>query len=141
VPVVRAISWDDMPWLRGIFARRYPNNFDADTTERWMRGVVLPTPTKFHPIRTEDALCITLLMTWPWLPNEGEASVIALCCDIGKVWQTLPLLRCSLEWARRRNATAWHFQSDLGQEFGPLMRRLGIPESGHRYKIDLSRRQ
>src|SRR5215475_4539562 len=90
---VRYITSQDMAWMRGLFTRRYPNNYDATTTEQWMREIVLRGPMQFQAVRTDDALCISLCTSYPWLPNDKEVSVIVILADLGKMWQTLPLLR------------------------------------------------
>jgi len=122
----------------GLFKRRYPNNYDAVTSDAWMSEVVLKAPKMFYAARTDDAFLVALITSPPWLPDDYEVYVTVVCADHGKVWQTLPLLRSSVEWARRRRAVSWHFQSDTLNDIGPLMRRLGACVQKPRYKIDLT---
>jgi hypothetical protein len=126
-----------MAWMRGLFTRRYPNNYDATTTEQWMREIVLRGPMQFQAVRTDDALCISLCTSYPWLPNDKEVSVIVILADLGKMWQTLPLLRCSIAWAKSRNATLWRFSSETPQDCVPLMKRLGVKQDTPRFKLEL----
>lgn len=102
-----------------------------------MREVVLKNPLKFYAIRTDDALCITVMTETPWQPNAREVGVIVVLADWTKVWQTLPLLRASVNWARKRKGVVWRFQSDTEYDIGPLMQRIGAVEDRPRYQINL----
>jgi len=124
-----------MPWMRRLFARRYPNNFDAAGTEQWMAEVVLKAPLRFNAIRTDDALCISLVTEVPWLPTEREVSVVVILADHGAVWQTIPLLRASIEWARYRQASAWRFHSNMPAHCTALARRVGVPLDVPHFKL------
>jgi len=134
---VRTVKSDDMAWMRRLFALRYSVSFDADTTEQWMRETVLKSPLRFLAARTDDALCVSLITEVPWFPNSREVMVVVILADHGKVWQTLPLLRASIGWARFRHASAWRCSSDTGADLAPLMRRLRIPQASPRYMLDL----
>jgi hypothetical protein len=134
---VRTIRAEDMGWMRGLFTRRYPNYFDIAATEQWMREVVLKAPLRFHSIRTDDALCVSLVTEVPWLPNEREVIVVVILADHGAVWQTLPLLRASIAWARRREATCWRFYSDTEEQCAPLLKRIGVTKILPRYTVEL----
>lgn len=121
----------------GLFKRRYPNNYDAMAADQWMSETVLrASPGFFYPVRTDDAFLIALITMAPWLPNDYEVFVTVVCADHGKVWQCLPLLRSSIEWARSRKAVRWRFHSDTIHHIDPLMKRLGAREE-KRFCIDL----
>jgi hypothetical protein len=122
--------------MRGLFARRYSNRYDAETTENWMREIVLKSMMTFHAVRTDDALCISLLTSYPWLPADKEVYVTVLCADFGKIWQTVPLLRASIDWARRRGALRWRMQSDTENDIGPLLRRVGAKQGHPRFEVN-----
>jgi hypothetical protein len=130
------MSHDDLPWLRRIFALRYAN-YDAEHTEAWFSTAVLQNPLAYYAVRTDDAFLIALLRPLPWLPNDFEAHIIVVCADIGKIWQVMPLLRASIDWARHRKAVAWHFQSDTMFDVAPLVRRLGAASLEPRFIIRL----
>lgn len=117
--------------------RRYPDEFDLDSTVTWMREIVLKNPLKFYAIRTDNALCISVMTETPWQPNNREISVVVVLADFTKVWETLPLLRASVNWARKRKAVSWRFQSDTEHDIGPLMQRLGAAEDRPRYQLKL----
>lgn len=131
------IAEDDFPWLRHMFATGYPEHFSAEDTEQWMREVVIKSPLRFRAQRTANALCISLITEYPWQPNRREVIVLSLIADNGRVWETLPLLRDSIAWARRREAKCWRLATDMGQDFAPLMKRLGVPNDTPCYKLDL----
>lgn len=135
--MVRPLSTEDAIWARSLFGRRYPNSFDLATTEAWMREVVLRAPLRFHAMRTDDGLCISLVNEYPWQPTEHEVTVVSLVSDLGKVWQAVPLLRESIAWARSRKAVAWRFGSDTAYDCTALMRRIGVPQEAPRFRLDL----
>lgn len=101
-----------------------------------MREVVLRAPLRFHAMRTADAVCVSLISEYPWAPTAREVNVVLVTADHGAVWQTVPLLRESIAWARSRQAAAWRFGSDVS-DCAALMRRLGVPQDAPRYKLDL----
>lgn len=117
--------------------RRYPNNFDIQAAELWVRNIVLKGPMVFLPIRTDDAFCISMITLTPWFPNDWEAVVVMICADDGKMWQALALLRESLAWAGRRNCADWRLSSETSYDIEPLARRLGAEEFQPRYHIRL----
>lgn len=136
--MVRPLTSNDVAWARALFIKRYPNNFDADTTEAWLREVVLRGPMIFHAVRTQDALCISLMTSYPWLPNERLVNVVSIVAEHGAIWQALAVLRASIAWARSRKAASWRCQSDVDvTDLEPLMKRLGIPPASPRFKIAL----
>lgn len=135
---VRPVTSDDVPWCRALFIKRYPNNFDADCTEAWLREIVLRGPMNFHAVRTDDALCISLITAFPWLPTEPTVNVVSIIAEYGAIWQAVAVLRASIAWARSRKATSWRCQSDVDvTDLEPLMRRLGIPPASPRFKLSL----
>jgi hypothetical protein len=89
----------------------------------------------FYAARTQDAFCITLLSITPWLPTEIDANVIFLCADDDCMWQGLRLLRCSIEWAKRRNATLWRMSSDTDYDLRMLAKRVGATEVAPRFVL------
>ena len=102
-----------------------------------MREIVLKNPLKFYALRTDGALCISVMSETPWLPNKREVGVVVALADFTKVWETLPLLRASVNWARKRKAVIWRFQSDTEHDIGPLMQRIGAEPDRPRYQIQL----
>lgn len=133
---MRPITSDDLPWLRGIFARSYPHH-DPRTTEQWMRERVLMDPVAFLADRTDNALCISTLVTYVYRPLDRETHVIALCADNGYVWEAVRLLRASIAWGRERQSLCWRIHADTGVGIDPLMRRLGVPQDKPRYRLEL----
>lgn len=133
---VRALTYEDVPWLLDIGVRRYPNNYDPDSTGRWIRNTVLPNTALFNAWRTDNAFLIALLSLNPWLPLDIECYVVVTCADFGHVWECVPLLRASIEWAKYRKCVSWGFHSDTQHDIAPLMKRIGAKELT-RYKIDL----
>lgn len=133
---VRPLTLEDVPWLLDIGVRRYPNNYDPESTGRWIRNAVLPNTALYNAWRTNDAFLIALLSISPWLPNDIECHVVVTSADFGCIWQTIPLLRASIEWARSRKCVSWGFQSDTTHDIAPLMKRIGAKEIS-RYKIEL----
>jgi len=113
------------------------NTFDGDTAQAWLANTVIPNPMLWLTVRSSDGFLIAFLKSVPWLPDVKTCSVITVCCDFGKVWQALPLLRASLAWAKHRGAASWEYESDTGIEIGPLVRRLGAATKEPRYVIDL----
>jgi hypothetical protein len=73
----------------------------------------------------------------PWLAGELEANVVFICADDGCMWQALRLLRCSIDWARRRRCTTWRLASETDYDLGPLARRLGVTEQSPRFILQL----
>lgn len=123
--------------MHRLFRLRYPNSYDSISAENWFVETVLKCPTLFLPIRTKDAFLIAFLTNTPWCPNDFRVHVTVVCADHGKIWQTPTLLRYSINWARRRNASEWHFQSDTPHDIGPLMRRVGAKGIAPRYRLEL----
>lgn len=99
--------------------------------------MVLPNPIQYYATRTSDAFAITNLTTTPWRPSIFKADVVFICCDHGKMWQALTLLRDSIQWARDRRAAAWRFETETDYDLKPLMHKLGVKEITPRYHLDL----
>ena len=134
--MVRRLDRADIPWLGWIFARRYPK-YDAGATEAWFVNNILPNPTNYLAIRTDDAFLIAYITNEPWLPNDWHCYVSVLCADDEKgariIWQTLTLLRCTRVWALYRGCVSWRVYSDTSNQIGPLMRRVGAKPLESRY--------
>jgi hypothetical protein len=127
----------DLPWLYEVCQKRYSDKYDPAATEGWYRNIVLKTPLLFLPIRTDHAFTIAMLSCLPWTPSEFEVNIIMLCAEDGHMWDTLRLLRSSIEWARLRKASYWKICSETDYELGPLARRLGATELTSRYVMRL----
>ena len=127
----------DVEWLNYICKKRYSHAYDSVETEKWFRNRVLTSPMMFHPVRTADAFCITMLSVVPWTPLELDANVVFICADDDCLWQAMRLLRSSIDWAKRRRCTVWRLSSDTGYDFRMLARRLGATELEPRYLLRL----
>lgn len=131
------MSEADLPWLRMVFAKRYPpDKFDIEGTEGWFVNIVLKSPLLFLPIRTDNALLIAMLCCVPWTPAEFECNVIAICADDGGMWEALRLLRVSVEWAKRRKCSTWRLTSE-NADITMLARRMGATETSPRFNLRL----
>jgi hypothetical protein len=91
----------------------------------------------FHPVRTPNAFCISMLSCLPWLPSEFETHVVFLCTDDGAMWEGVRLLRASIEWARKRKCVRWRVSSDTQYDLEMMARRVGAEEISPRYRIEL----
>lgn len=118
----------DFPWLKDLLLRKYGNNYDVQSTELWFNNVVLRDSFSFLPIRSEGAFLLASLRTSAWLPNEFECSISLLAAHDGCHWQTLPLLRESIAWAKRRRAARWCAYSETDTDYSALMNRIGAIE-------------
>lgn len=128
---------EDLPWAADLGTRRYPGNFDCETSAVWMRNIVLKSPMAFQAIRTSDAFAVTNLSTVVWHPNDIEANVQIVCADHGAMWQALALMRASIAWARKRRATVWKLSGDTDYDLGPMARRLGATDKQPRFALVL----
>lgn len=138
VPVlVRLLSEHDIPWLLALARKRYAVEFDADSTTGWFRNICLKAPLLFHPVRTDNGFCITMLTVMPWLPTIWEAHVVLICVDHHAGWEALRLLHASVDWARRRKATVWRICSETDYDLAPFARRLGAEELSPRFTLRL----
>lgn len=127
----------DVPWLCDLFRKKYPTTFDACSTEGWFRNTVLKQSILFIPIRTDNAFCISMLSTAPWVPAEFECNIIAICADDGALWEALKLLRHSIDWARKRKCAVWRMTSDTDTDLAMFARRLGAVEVSPRFSLRL----
>lgn len=130
------LEGDINPWMVGLAKRRYPNNFDFQAAELWMRNVVLKQPMVFLPIRTDHAFLVALISLIPWTPADPEASVVMVCADDGCMWEAMTLLRESLAWAKRRKCVNWNVSSETAYDMAPLAQRLGAVVNP-RYRVEL----
>jgi hypothetical protein len=121
----RSMIEEDLDWLTYLCKKKYSHRYDPETTQNWFRNIVLKSPLMFYAQRTQDAFVITMLSIVPWLPNDIDANVIFICADDGAMWQSLKLLRSSIEWARKRRATLWRISTDTENNLEMLARRLG----------------
>ena len=140
VPVLlRRIETRDRPWLVDLFRRRYPSHWNVATADAWIAEVVLTNPIQFYATRNADAFQITSIATSPWTPQTYRADVVGLCCDHGKIWQLLPLLRDSIQWSYDCQCHEWRFANDTGFDLGPIMKRLNAGIITPRYQLNLRR--
>ena len=131
------LSENDLPWLQILFKKKYPEGFDAITTEGWFRNVVLKTPIMFHPIRLTNSFLIAMLSCLPWTPSQFDCHIVCVCADDGHMWETAKLLRASINWARLRKCKRWNLTSDTDFDLEPMARRIGAAENTPRYYVDL----
>lgn len=128
---------EDLPWLNYLCKKRYSIAYDSDATEAWYKNVVLKSPIMFYAIRSADAFCITMISVTPWVPLSLDANVIFICADDGEMWQAFRLLRCSIDWARRRQCTVWRLSTDTPYDLRAIALRLGAHELSPRYCLPL----
>lgn len=134
----RLLTEADLPWLSELFARRYATYaYDPVTAEGWFRNRVLKEPMLFLPQRTDDAFCISMLSVTPWMPAEYETNVVVICAEDNVIWQSLKLLRASVEWAKLRRCKTWRISSDTSNDVVLLAQRLGAEEISPRYVMRL----
>lgn len=138
IGAIRIIREDDIDWMADLAVRRYPQRFDINAGEMWIRNIVLKQSWMFFPTRSANAFCITLIATIPWMPGEMEANVIMVCAEVGKGWEAMRQLRLSLEWAKRRKCSQWRFRTETDYDIGPMGRRLGAVELPPCYVVRLS---
>ena len=124
--------------MTDICVRRYPQNYDLKTTERWLKQTVLPQSLIYYAARTDDAFCVSMVAVAPWTPSDFRCEVCIIGADVGHVWQCIPLLKASIAWARGRKCVSWHCDSATSQEIGPLMKRVGATAIEPRYRMELS---
>lgn len=131
------MSEADLPWLTYLCRKRYSHKYDEPATQQWFSNIVLKSPLMFYPVRSEDAFVITMLSVVPWVASDLDANVVFACADEGCMWQALRLLRCSIDWSKRRRATVWRISSDTDYDFAPIARRLGATEISPRFAKQL----
>jgi hypothetical protein len=125
----------DLPWLTNLCLRRYSPHYDPPGAEGWFRNTVLKSPILFYPARTGNAFTITMIACEPWEPSQFTANVVFTCCEDGFMWDTIQLLRDSVDWGRKRRCVAWRMWSDTDYNVGPLARRVGAAEYLPRYGL------
>ncbi|HEX3520767.1 MAG TPA: hypothetical protein VHT52_01615 [Stellaceae bacterium] len=128
---------DDSDWIEYLCKKRYDQHYDSYSSLAWFKNNVLKNPMMFYAVRSADAFTITMLSGIPWLAGELEANVVFICADDDCMWQAIRLLRCSIEWARRRRCTVWRVSSDTDYDLRPLALRLGATELSPRYMLRL----
>jgi hypothetical protein len=133
----RLMDESDLPWLRKLFGKKYDPGFDPISTEGWYKNIVLKNPLMFYPARTDNAFLIAILANFPWLPNQHDCHILCVCADDGAVWETLALLRASIEWARGRRCSKWILAGDTAFDLAPMARRLNADEISPRFSISL----
>jgi hypothetical protein len=73
----------------------------------------------------------------PWTPSDPEVNIVAICADDGAGWQVVRLLRASIEWARKRNASKWRLTSDTMFDVWAIADRVGAKIIRPRYELNL----
>lgn len=131
------LSESDLPWLHFLFKKKYDVRFDSMTTEGWYRNIVLKNPMMFYPVRLANSFLIAMLSTLPWLPAEFDCNIICVCADDGAMWETMKLLRASVDWARKRGCKHWLLASDTVYDLAPMAKRLNANEISPRFSIKL----
>lgn len=131
----RLMGEADLDWLTYLCKKRYSHAYDSDSTAAWFTNIVLKSPLMFYAIRSQDAFCISMLSITPWIPNSIECNVVFICADDDCMWQALRLLRCSIDWARRRKCTLWRISSDTDYDLRLLALRVGARELSPRYVL------
>lgn len=133
----RLMDERDLPWLRKLFGKKYDSSFDAITTEGWYKNIVLKNPLMFYPARTDNAFLIAMLANTPWLPNDFECHVVCVCAEDGAMWETMALLRSSIDWAKGRRCVRWMLAGDTAFDLAPMARRMNANEVSPRFTINL----
>ena len=131
------LSENDLPWLHFLFKKKYDRRFDSVTTEGWFRNIVLKNPMMFYPVRLDNSFLIAMLSCLPWLPSEFDCHIICVCADDGHMWETLKLLRGSINWARERKCKHWCLNSDTEYDLAPMARLLDAKELTPRFSLEL----
>jgi hypothetical protein len=133
----RVLTETDVPWLFGLCRKKYSHKYDALSTELWFRNQVLKNPLLYLPQRTDNAFCISMLTTLPWVPTEFEASIVFICADDGAGFEALKLMRASVAWAHSRRCVAWRCSSETDSDLTAFCRRVGATELSPRFTIRL----
>jgi len=99
-----------------------------------MAEVVLRRRCASTRIRTDDALCISLVTEVPWLPTEREVSVVVILADHGAWWQTIPL--CAPRSSGRVSAgLGLALPLQHAAHCTALARRVGVPLDVPHFKL------
>lgn len=133
------LSENDLPFLTFLFKKKYPSHFDPIGAEGWFRNIVLKSPLMFYPVRLANSFLIAMISCVPWLPADFDCHIVAVCADDGAMWETLKLLRSSIDWARKRQCKRWMLASDTVYDLGPMARRLDVKELSPRFTLELTR--
>lgn len=134
----RLLAESDVPWMFQLFAKRYEGYaYDPVGAEGWFRNRVLKEPMLFCAQRTNNAFCISMLSVTPWMPADYETNVIVICAEDNATWESVKLLRSSVEWAKLRRCKVWRISSDTSNDVALLARRLGADEISPRYVLRL----
>ena len=133
---VRRLTVEDVGWFMQLGIDRYPDRWDAVGTEWWLRNRILVNPTHCLGLRTDHACVVTVISASAWLPSDWDALVTTVMAEQGAVWETLPLLRASRDWAHDRKCTTWKMASETKYDLGALARRVGAKEGPPYYMID-----
>lgn len=128
---------EDLPWLKYICAKRYPDAFEPESTALWYINVVLKNPMLFLPVRTRNAFLIQMISTLPWFPQEFQCNVVFIAADEGAMWEAMSLLRYGIDWAKRRKCTDWRLAGDAEFDLEPIAKRLGADEVQARFVLKL----
>src|SRR5262249_42372342 len=132
---IRLLQESDTEWLVSLCKRVYSAKYDSDAATMWFTGVVLRGPLMFHPMRSANAFCISMVSILPWLPSEVEGNVCMIAAEPGHMWEAAALLRESVEWARKRKCAIWRCVSETDYDLGPIALRLGAREVSARYVL------
>jgi hypothetical protein len=127
----------DLPWLRYLCAKRYPERFEPDSTAQWYLNIVLKNPMLFLPCRTENAFLIQMISVLPWFPGEFQCNVVFIAADEGFMWEAVKLCRYGIEWARKRRCTDWRLNPDADFDLAAMAKRFGADEILPRYILRL----
>ena len=128
---------DDLPWLLTLCERRYSARYDSKTTQAWYINLVLKNPQLYLAERTDHAFCITHIYVLPFTGKDIIADVMFLCAEEGTMWDTVRLMRSSIDWAKERNGRKWQIASDTDFDLTPLAKRVGAKFLAPRCVLDL----
>lgn len=128
---------DDWPWIFNVTRKRYGPRYDLVTSEQWYRNRVLPEPGTFHPMRTTNAFCISMISWLPWLPAEPECGIVFICTseEPSGMWEGVKLLRESVQWGKERKCAVWRMATESMYDLGLMAKRIGATEVSPRYCI------
>ena len=132
--LIRTVALGDLPWLLSLAHERY-RDFDPGRTLAWLAQTLQNEWMRAE--RSDDAFCISSILTPAWHPKEPECHVLFLCTAEGKHWQGISLLRSSIAWAKGKGCVRWWFSSETEHSIEQLALRVGAQPSVMRYKLDL----
>lgn len=128
---------EDVPWLRYLGAKRYPDRFEIESSVNWFLNIVLKNPMLFLAVRSPNAFLIQMISTLPWFPNEFQCNVVFIAADDDSMWEAIHLLRYGIEWGKRRRCADWRLAGDAEYDMGPIARRLLATEIQPRWVLSL----